>query len=419
MAQAEISAHEQNIQALVAYFENGIKSAPLKIGIELEYTLVNNDNSRVSYYEEGGVKWLLGELLSGFSEPTYDDAGNLLGLTAPNRVITLEPAAQVELAIGPFENLDDAQVCLDQFDHQLNSILEPTNNKALTYGYHPTSRAADLELIPKLRYELMDAYFEGISDYGRCMMRGSASTQISIDYTSVKDCINKLRCACALVPLISLICDNTPKFEGSDSPHYMMRTEIWKYCDPDRCGIIAHVMDKNFTLEDYAEYILDTPAILAPTPDNNQFCADNRTFDEIYAERVMNQKDIEHALSMNFADVRLKDHIEIRPADAMPIPYVMAYAAFIKGLFYDETSFNELLSQFSDVDEADINAGKEELMAHGYHGKLYGRDVGEFADEVMYLAHNGLSESDQTLLEPLANLVAQRKTLSQIPLRSL
>ncbi len=415
MTQTERSAHEQNIQALVSYFENGIKTAPLKIGIELEYTVVNNDYSPVSFYEVNGIKQLLNELSENYPKPTYDDAGNLLGLAAPEKVITLEPAAQVELAVGPFEELADAQKCLEQFEQELNTVLEPKNRVALTYGYHPTSRAADLELIPKLRYELMDAYFADISDYGRCMMRGSASTQVSIDYTSVDDCIKKLRCASALVPLISLMCDNAPKFEGNDSPHHMMRTEIWKYCDPDRCGIIPHVMDENFTLKDYAEYILNTVAILAPTPDNSRFCSDVRTFDEIYANRTMNKKDVEHALSMNFADVRLKDHIEIRPADAMPIPYVMAYAAFIKGLFYDETSFDALSEVFSGIDEKDINNGKEDLMMHGYNGQLYGRPVSELADDVMRCAQKGLSEPDKTLLKPLADLVAQRTTLSQLP----
>ncbi len=409
-------AHDDNIRAMVSYFESGIKTAPLKIGIELEYTIVNDDYSPVSYYDDGGVKQLLDELSDDYPKPIYDDKNNLLGLEAPEKVITLEPAAQVELAVGPFENLIDAQTCLEQFDQQLDAILKPINRLALTYGYHPSACAADLNLIPKLRYELMDAYFADISDYSRCMMRGSASTQISIDYTSAENCIKKMRCACALAPLISLMCDNAPKFEGDNSPHHMMRTEIWKYCDPNRCGTIPHIMDENFTLQNYAEYILGTPAILAPTPHNTQFCADNRTFDEIYAERVMSHKDIEHALSMNFADVRLKDHIEIRPADAMPIPFVMAYAAFIKGLFYNETGIDSLLVQFSDVDETDINTGKENLMIHGYEGKLYRRDVGELADEIMCLAQSGLNESDRKLLKPLANLVAQRTTLSQLSL---
>ena len=41
-------------------------------------------------------------------------------------------------------------------------------------------------------------------------------------------------------------------------------------------------------------------------------------------------------LSMFFFDVRLKHYVEIRMADSMPIEYSIAYAALIKGLFYDD-----------------------------------------------------------------------------------
>ena len=41
---------------------------------------------------------------------------------------------------------------------------------------------------------------------------------------------------------------------------------------------------------------------------------------------------------MFFPDVRLKKYIEIRPADSMPIKYVLAYATLIKGIFMSDFS---------------------------------------------------------------------------------
>ncbi len=49
---------------------------------------------------------------------------------------------------------------------------------------------------------------------------------------------------------------------------------------------------------------------------------------------------------MQFPDVRLKTYLEIRPADSMPIPYVIAYAALIKGLFYNEGNLRQLEALF-------------------------------------------------------------------------
>ena len=97
------------------------------------------------------------------------------------------------------------------------------------------------------------------------------------------------------------------------------------------------VLDPSFDLRRYAEYILDTVAILIPCQ-QQRWCYSDRTFGDIYAARTMTRAEVEHAVSMFFTDVRLKTYIEIRPADAMPIPYVIAYAALIKGLFYAPTA---------------------------------------------------------------------------------
>ena len=172
-------------------------------------------------------------------------------------------------------------------------------------------------------------------------------------------------------------------------------------------------MDPNFTLEDYAAYILDAPAILI-LDEKGRACSDTRTFGEIYAQSPMSSAEVEHALSMFFTDVRLKTYIEIRPADAMPIPYVIAYAALIKGLFYSDASLDALDALFADVKEADIAAAKESLMACGYEGTVYGRAAASMVDEVMSVARAGLTEDERTFLEPLSELAAKRTTLARL-----
>ena len=64
------------------------------------------------------------------------------------------------------------------------------------------------------------------------MMKGSCSTQLSIDYTDEKDFYEKIRLANCLSPVIAFMCDNTPYFEGSVSPLNMMRARIWDSVDP-------------------------------------------------------------------------------------------------------------------------------------------------------------------------------------------
>lgn len=408
-------ARESNVDAIVSYFESGIIAAdtPGELGIELEHTIVHDDLSPVTYSAPHGVEWLLSQLEPSFPKTTRDPEGDLLGVERPGEAVTIEPAAQVELSAGPYLELKDAYQAFEQFEQQLDSILVPVGQRALTVGYHPTATALSLELIPKRRYKFMNLYLGEKGPFGPRMMRGSASTQVSIDYFSTADCLRKLRLAYALVPLFSLVCDNSPVFEGKPRTHELVRTEIWEHCDPDRCGLVPGVMDPSFDLRRYAEYILDTPAILIPCR-KEQWCYSERTFGDIYADRTMTRAEVEHAVSMFFNDVRLKTYIEIRPADAMPIPYVIAYAALIKGLFYYAKNLDALEELFAQVDEVAVDAAKKALMEKGYEAEVYGHPVAELADKLMALAREGLAEDDRSYLEPLAQLVAQRVTLADL-----
>lgn len=408
-------AREHNISAIISYFESGIKQpdVPGEVGIELEHIIVDEDMGPVSYSEPYGIEWVLQQLNHDFPQTTRDAEGDLLGVARPGDAITIEPAAQLELSAGPCEELDLARMTFESFERQLADILSPVGHRALTMGYHPTAKAMDLELIPKQRYQFMDRYLGAKGPFGPYMMRGSASTQVSIDYYSVADCLRKFRLAFALVPLFALITDNAPVFEGEPRTQRLIRTHIWRLCDSDRCGLVPDVMESSFDLRRYAEYILDTPAILIPR-DETSWCYSEQTFGDIYATQTMERADVEHALSMFFTDVRLKTYIEIRPADSMPIPYVIAYAALIKGLFYHAENLDELDDIFTDTDAAAVDEAKDALMQQGYEAHIYGHPVAELADTIMALARRGLSADEQAHLDPLAQLVTRRVTLAEL-----
>lgn len=414
---SEQPARDQNIRAIVDYFESGIKDKAEAVGLELEHTLVHSCGLPLTYGEEHGQRWILEQLGGSYSEKMETESGELIGLGRPGATVTLEPAAQLELSFGPFADLQEAKKCLDGFEGDLAQILDPLDIEVLTPGYNPVSKAFDLPLIPKKRYKFMNRYLGEISKYGICMMRGSASTQVSIDYVSVDDCIRKMRVANAAGPVLALICDNTPIFEDAIRPHNMMRTEIWKYCDPARCNTVPGIMDEGFTLEDYAQYILDTPAIVSIADGTEAY--DMRTFGEIYATQPMLRKDVEHALSMFFTDVRLKTYIEIRPADAMTPECVVAYAALVKGLFMNDDSIRSLERIFKGVSAQDIAEAKDALMRDGYDAKVYGSPASEIADELISIASLALSDDELMLMEPLRALVASRKTLADIALTQL
>lgn len=403
--------YDRNVDAIAAFIESGCIADEGALGIELEHIIVREDGSPVNYSGEDGIQSALEVLRADYPQATYDAEGDLLGVARPGEAVTIEPAAQVELSAGPFHELASAKACFEQFEKKLEDVLAPKHGKLAKAGYHPTARATSLELIPKQRYEYMNRYLGAVSPFGPCMMRGSASTQVSIDYTSADDCVRKYRVASALTPVLSLICDNSPIFEGAPRTHRMVRTEIWQHCDPERCGIVPGAVEGSFTLRDYARWVYDTPAILVPDGQGG-WREDSRRFSEIYAERPMSRAEVEHALSMVFPDVRLKTYLEIRPADAMPVPCVVAYAALVKGIFYCEASLARVERLFEGIAANDIEQAKNSLQEQGYACEIYGRSAAEFADEVIAAAQAGLSDNERGFLEPLEKLVAARTTLA-------
>ena len=439
-------ARKANIAAICTYIQAGCQSGPGRLGIELEQHIVRTDDlGPVAYDAPHGSRWILEQAALGedsaFPLTTFTPDGNLIGAARPGATLTLEPAAQLELSAGPYRGLADALRDLTCFEEGLQALLASVGERAIPVGYHPSTKATDLTLIPKVRYDFMNRYLSAVSPFGPCMMRGSASTQISIDFTDEADCVRKFRLADCCVPLFSLICDNSPIFEGKPRTHQLVRTEIWRHLDPDRSGIARGSAEPGYSWRAYAEWILDTPAIVAPgegaVADGSgdaAACAcchvdaeaaraaasphvtaeagwhfDTRSFGEIYANEPMTTADVEHALSMVFPDVRLKRYLEIRPADALPPAEAVAFAGLVKGLFYSERGLQGMEELFAGVSVEDIEEAKTALMASGYDAQVYGRDAGELANALFQLAREGLGE-EACYLEPLERLVRARLT---------
>ncbi|MBR0403831.1 MAG: glutamate--cysteine ligase [Eggerthellaceae bacterium] len=404
---------QANIEAITNYFKSGIKDAkdPVRLGMELEHILVTEHMEAVPYSDEHGSRWLLEQFLEDLPEATYGEEGALIGASGPGAALTLEPAAQFEISAGPYEYANEVRPELERFERKAAALLNPHGQRLITLGYHPTARVDDLELIPKRRYQYMDDHFQAIGRYGRCMMRGSAATQISIDYYSEKDCLRKMRIASALAPAFALLCDNSPVFEGEIRTHQLVRTKIWRECDPARCGLVPGIMEPDFSFEKYAAYVLGTPAIFGIDENGKPF-ATEQTFGELYQNHDMQVADVEHALSLFFNDVRLKTYIEIRSADSMPTPFVAAYVALIKGLFYSSESLDALDETIGSATQEDVEQAKTDLMDAGYDALLYGIPAGEFIDNLFDLARKALSATEASCLAPLAQLAASRKTLA-------
>ncbi len=415
MTHESSSFHERNRAKMVAFFERG-DTCSQKLGFELEHVLLHaRTNEPVSYSEPRGVHDILKRLA-----PAYDrellDGDDVIGLVRDGQTITIEPAGQLEISAGPFARVGEIEAAYAAFRSQLDPIMDEFSVVTPLLGYNPSACARDLELIPKYRYECMTKFLGAQAYEGICMMRGTCSLQISVDFHDEADAIKKLRVAQKLAPILSLISDNSPVFEREKRPCRLVRTMVWARMNQDRVGTVPGSLERGFSFVDYADYILSREAILVPDanePSGWRYVG-NQTFEEIYAEREMSVAEIEHALSMVWPDARLKNFVEIRPADAMPIEYCLGYTALVQALFYNPSTLDELDSMLSDVSENDVRQAKDALMETGYDAQVYGRPVSSWVGTLFELAEGVLGSEERAYLEPLGSLVSRRVTLADL-----
>ena len=163
---------QQNLELLEQYFRDGCKWNCLqKLGVELEHFVIDRKNQKnVSYYGPDGIEELLEEWKEYY--PGHEcENGRLLGLYNNDYALSMEPAAQLEISMAPKESLRCIEKIYRNFSEAVRPSLERRGYELVTRGYRPFGRVDELDLIPKKRYEYMDAYFQESGTTGRNMMR--------------------------------------------------------------------------------------------------------------------------------------------------------------------------------------------------------------------------------------------------------
>lgn len=422
-----MSYEQENKQALVAYFTEGAKGdKPLgALGVEVEHFVVTAEGEySVSYAgrSEGefGVRDVLAHLADAYPQHTYGLEGDLIGLASDEASITLEPAAQLEISIAPYSSISQILRVYNEFRAEVDPFLAEHGCKLVTGGYHPTARALDLTLIPKQRYRFMNDYFKEIGTRGERMMRASASTQVSVDYQDEADAIRKMRIAQALAPIFASVADNTAVFEAEPAPR-LARFALWRNVDNDRCGSVPGLFNEGYSFADYAEWILRTcpifvtrPSVDDPTGPNLRAVYGQSAY-EAYGDAPMTRADIEHVLSMFWPDVRLKNFVEIRPADSLPAPLMAGYAALVKGIFYSQRSLQAIEEAFGVVEgvwpltDDSANQALKSIQEDGAEAVVCGKTLAEWQELIFEIADGALDKEDASHLHDLVAFARGRR----------
>lgn len=424
-SQEETAIREEMRRNLADYFRAGAKAPDdcVRLGVEVEHFVVTNDGRPLGYEPADGlhgVREVLEALQDAYPKTSLSETGALIGLAGPDGSVSLEPSSQLELSAAPYAKVGGVEGAFRRFYESVDVILGPWGCKLVACGYHPTRRALDLPLIPKRRYDFMNAYFAHIGSHGERMMRASASTQVSVDFSSEQDAVRKMRLAAALAPVLAAMMDNTRVFEGRPNQVPIRRLQLWREVDSLRCETPRGLFDDGYGFEAYADWLLSTPPIFVdrPAASNPHGPALRPAFDvpayEAYADAPLSPADEEHIASMFWPDVRLKRFVEVRPADSAPLPQVLGYTALVSGIFYSEKSrraVEEALGVSGEswpIGKVDVEEARRSIQAHGFAGRAYGIPLATWESLLFSLAREALPADEAPYLDALEAFAADK-----------
>lgn len=382
---------------LVQFFRSGERrdSGVQLLGLEVEHFMVAKDGTPMGYqatHRHIGARNVLDMLSATFPKRVHSKAGDILEVHGELGSVSLEPAAQLELSLAPYPKVTQVEQGYASFRTTVDPYLEDRGFSLDTSGYHPTRCAEELEIIPKDRYFYMSSYFAKIQSNGELMMRATAATQVSLDFSTEADAVRKMRLGSALAPMFAAIADNTHVFQRKPNGLPLRRFTLWREVDPLRCGTVPGLFKHGFGYESYANWILSASPIYQ---------------DSTSGEAA-------HMASMVWPDTRLKRHVEIRACDCMPTECIMGFVALIKGLFYSQGSMQALEDALGvrrgrwRLSNDDVDDAIEQIEERGHDASVYGRTLSSWTSLLFALARTALDDRERRYLDPLEAFAANK-----------
>lgn len=395
------------------YIRNGETSSK-KLGLEIEHFIIDKNGDQIEFDEISSLVESVGNKIDASLH--YTD-GYVVGYNTNEYVVSLEPSCQFEISVFPYSDISEIHRIYNDFRALWEPVFEERGYSIKTSGTLPKVEYGiitpdEIPLSPKKRYEYMNKHFLETGKYGKYMMRSSASTQVSVDYSSEEDLIRKVRILQKLSPIFMILLENKNDANSTmkDSPDksHLLRIQQWDDLDPARTGLLPHTFDDNFGYDSLADIIYNTPLILYPDSDGTVYVADKSAKDLFNlsvikkAELTDDRKKqlIEHFISMGFFHLRVKTYIEIRVADSVPIERALGYVALIKGLVYSDENLRILDEKLDDIaEDDDIYNAIEEIKKEGFNAKIYhGKTAANWADYLISIASNVLESKDKEYL---------------------
>ena len=388
----------ENKDQLIQYLEDGCKPKNLwKIGTEHEkFGFKKSNLTPLPYKGSCSILSVLKGLIDTFGWKPIEENNVIIGLKKGAANVTLEPGGQLELSGALLENVHET--CLEVATHlaEVKTIADRIGAGFIGLGAAPEWLHTQMPKMPKDRYKLMAPYMEKVGSHGTQMMFRTCTVQVNLDYGSETDMVKKMRVGLALQPIATALFAASPFFEGKNTGYKSYRSRIWHDTDKSRTGMLPFVFDEDFGFESWVEYALDVPMYFVKRENKyiNALGLSFKNFMKGELSVLPNEKPklsdwIDH-LTTIFPEVRLKQFIEMRGADAGPWSRICALPAFWVGIIYDEQTLNsawEICKEWTTEERFNLYKDVSKL---GFDAVIRKKSVKELASEILYLSEIGL-----------------------------
>ena len=425
-----LTAPVANVGDLVAYVK-GAERPPERwlIGVEHEKVgVVPPRYEAVPYQGPNGIRALLDAIArsAGGTQHKHKENGQPIALLSKDASVTLEPGGQLELSGAPMRSFADIR---GEIEAHLAQVRRDSHGIAwLAAGYRPFGTREQVPWMPKGRYAAMKSSLGSMGRLALDMMLMTATVQANLDWSDEADLASKVRAATAVSPIVTAMFANSPLVNGRENGYLDFRYQVWRETDDARCGLLEQMLQPDWGYQRYVEWAIDVPMLFVRNGSDYRN-ASGQTFRQwLTTGRLTSGEKVQPLLShwvdhltTLFPEVRVKRVLELRGADVVPLPLMIALPALWVGILYDKGAREAAAEltrgwKFSELVDFQGKVARSALRATGPDGATaldLGRDLLRIARAGLkgWQGISGIDESRN--LDPLDDILDSGRTLAE------
>ncbi len=395
---------------IIEYFKAG-ESKNQWIGLEVEKIGIRFPaGDPVLYKGKNGFLAILGKMYEELGwKITKKNGSYIHQMKRGNAILDLESDGRIELAGTPHLSLHDVVREFKIHQHEMSEISDVFGVSWLGIGYNPIASSQKLDILTdnggrrdQLIIYRKERSEKGKNIYSEDWSKGTAGIHVSLDYQSEEDFGKKSKILFLLAPIMQAIFANSPFKDGQFSKKVNYRMFVTQK-GMDEYSLTKKLFYSKFTYENWIDFVCEKPALFFErnSIDEKKWIYPQKTFGDFLETGVEhgddvtfpNENDFHMHMKSIWADVRMRNTLEIRVFDSLPPSIVPSVPAFVKGLLYDKKNLEKLYEMVNNWSFEEFEEMKKEIPQNGLNTIFRGEKVLDFAKQLLNMSENGLQRN--------------------------